>query len=225
MSDECGIYQNSVKFSCTSTDKACSGAKNAGLGIIAHSGPAHKNYVTEQARLSTYSTWPPALPQRPQELAQAGFFYTGLSDQVKCFYCDGGLESWEKQDDPWSEHQKWFSDCTFVKMMRSSEDKSTRTIQQDGGKQPTITNIKHKPKQNKKVKPVEQTTAMNMEELQKEIEILKEARNCKICMEKEASIVFLPCGHLVSCTHCAPSLQNCAVCRGRIQGLIRTFMP
>merc|ERR1719430_2197396 len=218
MSDECGRYQTHGKPSCTSTDRACSRTKEAALGIIAYNGPAHKNYVTEQARLNTYSTWPPALPQRPQELAQAGFFYTGLSDQVKCFYCDGGLESWEKQDSPWSEHQKWFSDCAFVKMMRHSEDKSKTTIQQDGGKQPTITSTKHKTNTNKKEKPVEETTAMNMEELQKEI--LKEARNCKICMEKEASIVFMPCGHLVSCTHCAPSLQNCAVCRGRIQGLV-----
>merc|ERR1719430_2004270 len=116
MSDECGRYQTHGKSSCTSTDRACSRTKEAALGIIAYNGPAHKNYVTEQARLSTYSTWPPALPQKPQELADAGFFYTGRSDQVKCFYCDGGLESWEPSDSPLQEHLKWFGDCAFVKM-------------------------------------------------------------------------------------------------------------
>eukprot|EP00092_Neocalanus_flemingeri_P026435 GFUD01028656.1.p1 GENE.GFUD01028656.1~~GFUD01028656.1.p1 ORF type:complete len:116 (-),score=34.37 GFUD01028656.1:226-573(-) len=69
-----------------------------------------------------------------------------------------------------------------------------------------------------------QTATSKLEGLQKEVENLKEARNCKICMEREASIVFLPCGHLCCCTNCAPALQICAVCRSPIQGLVRTFM-
>ena len=32
----------------------------------------------------------------------------GLSDQVKCFYCDGGLREWRDGDDPWQEHAGWF---------------------------------------------------------------------------------------------------------------------
>ena len=33
-------------------------------------------------------------------LAEAGLFYTGTSDRVKCWYCGGGLENWEQGDDP-----------------------------------------------------------------------------------------------------------------------------
>ena len=34
--------------------------------------------------------------------------FLGLSDQVKCFYCDGGLREWRDGDDPWQEHAGWF---------------------------------------------------------------------------------------------------------------------
>ncbi len=33
----------------------------------------------------------------------------GLSDQVKCFYCDGGLRNWQPHDEPWTEHARWFT--------------------------------------------------------------------------------------------------------------------
>ena len=39
---------------------------------------------------------------------------TGFSDNVKCFYCNGGLRNWEKGDDPWHEHARWFPTCRFV---------------------------------------------------------------------------------------------------------------
>eukprot|EP00092_Neocalanus_flemingeri_P009353 GFUD01010065.1.p1 GENE.GFUD01010065.1~~GFUD01010065.1.p1 ORF type:complete len:117 (-),score=22.42 GFUD01010065.1:99-449(-) len=70
----------------------------------------------------------------------------------------------------------------------------------------------------------DQNITGKLEGLQKEVERLREARSCKICMEKEASILFLPCGHLCSCANCAPALQACAVCRTTIKGLVKTFM-
>ncbi|KAG7257631.1 hypothetical protein CRUP_018386 [Coryphaenoides rupestris] len=32
----------------------------------------------------------------------------GHGDNVKCYFCDGGLRNWEPGDDPWQEHAKWF---------------------------------------------------------------------------------------------------------------------
>jgi hypothetical protein len=32
--------------------------------------------------------------------------FLGMSDQVKCFYCDGGLKNWQPEDDPWVEHAR-----------------------------------------------------------------------------------------------------------------------
>ncbi len=53
---------------------------------------------------------------------------------------------------------------------------------------------------------------------------LKDQRMCKVCMDAEANIVFLPCGHLVCCANCAPALRNCAVCRSLIRGTVRTYL-
>merc|ERR1719244_790460 len=60
--------------------------------------------------------------------------------------------------------------------------------------------------------------------LQDENARLKEQRTCKICMDGEVGVVFLPCGHLCCCVNCAPSLKDCPVCRSTIQGTVRTFL-
>jgi len=91
------------------------------IGIIRHSGPANAKYSTVEARTRTFREWPPALRQQPAQLAEAGFFYIGLSDQVKCFYCDGGLRNWQPEDDPWTEHARWFSECGFVRLVKGDE--------------------------------------------------------------------------------------------------------
>ena len=54
---------------------------------------------------------------------------------------------------------------------------------------------------------------------------LKEQRICKVCMDCEVSIVFLPCGHLVCCSSCAPALRTCPICRTLIRGTLRTYVP
>lgn len=46
---------------------------------------------------------------------------------------------------------------------------------------------------------------------------------CKVCLDREVSLVFVPCGHLVSCSSCADHLTDCPVCRKRITSKIRTF--
>ena len=40
---------------------------------------------------------------------------------VKCFYCDGGLRNWQAEDDPWTEHARWFSECGFVRLVKGDE--------------------------------------------------------------------------------------------------------
>lgn len=47
---------------------------------------------------------------------------------------------------------------------------------------------------------------------------------CKICMAEEMGVVFLPCGHLLSCVYCAPAITQCPMCRETIRGRVRTFL-
>jgi len=49
-----------------------------------------------------------------RDMANAGLYYLGTRDRVKCWYCNGGLQNWALYDNPWFEHAKWFPTCEFV---------------------------------------------------------------------------------------------------------------
>ena len=61
------------------------------------------------------------------------------------------------------------------------------------------------------------------ENMKKDLEKLNELKQCKVCMERDACIVFIPCGHLISCMECSPGLHNCAICRIPVKSTIRTY--
>ncbi len=46
---------------------------------------------------------------------------------------------------------------------------------------------------------------------------------CKICLDREIGVVFLPCGHQLACTQCAACITDCPICRKIIRGTVRTF--
>merc|ERR1719481_1070113 len=335
------------------------------IGILKHSGPLHPQHATLESRMRTFREWPPALKQQPAELADAGFYYIGLSDQVKCFYCDGGLRNWQSEDIPWVEHARWFSKCVFVRLVkgddfiaqclaerppekvglgeqgsrqvteeevrramgqaivrqvlsmgidasrvkmaiknqleasgnpfssaeqlitaafgvqREQERRSNRenlnpsgavlaglgehrqvsnSVGLESGPEDIMEvepvtlgeNVSLTPRNNSNNTSVQTTTStttptqptqvLKEEEtpnpsavanggppspaadLETENARLKEQRTCKVCMDGEVGVVFLPCGHLCCCVLCAPSLRDCPVCRTNIQGTVRTFL-
>ena len=56
-----------------------------------------------------------------------------------------------------------------------------------------------------------------------------EARTCTICLDKERSHIFLPCGHLVCCAKCAKKAKNeppnqCPMCRKPIKNMVKAYM-
>ncbi|KAK9871338.1 hypothetical protein WA026_011605 [Henosepilachna vigintioctopunctata] len=294
------------------------------LGVNTHKIPKKPSCATVESRLRTFSSWPSELIQTPEDLSQAGFYYEGIGDQVRCFHCDGGLRHWDPEDDPWTEHARWFPLCSFVKIVKGhdfivscSKAQVDNTILQE-----KLTNLKPKAKRRFNVTDAELdehmsseqvTTALNIglsidrvkralreklqqtgapfvradtlvlaavnlqieEEGRSEIEaectdnygdfmlkpttnhvtsddssptpsddvplakvpdlskklsleeenrILREQRLCKVCMDNEVGVVFLPCGHFATCVNCAPNLQDCPVCRTTIKATVRTFL-
>ncbi|KAM4797189.1 baculoviral IAP repeat-containing protein 2 [Rhinophrynus dorsalis] len=350
---------------------------------------------TKTARLKTFVSWPQWIPVRPTQLVEAGFYYVGRNDDVKCFCCDGGLRCWESGDDPWVEHAKWFPRCEYLlnirgqsfvcdvqeryphlldqllstsetqnseapcppiirlgtensqedeammnspmaqmalemgfnrmlvkktiqsKMLTSgenynnaealisdllsaqeeqSEEERDRQAEENTSDEISLlrksrlalsermtscslsildhllstsdlTKSEHEVLKQKtppllqaqelidtliiKGKTVVQTfknylkkhdpalfRELFMEQslkcispedysdlpMEEQLRRLQEERTCKICMDKEVSIVFIPCGHLVVCKDCAPSLRKCPICRGTIKGTVRTFL-
>ncbi|KAG8229322.1 hypothetical protein J437_LFUL007130 [Ladona fulva] len=67
-------------------------------------------------------------------------------------------------------------------------------------------------------------SASSLAALEEENRRYRESHLCKVCLDNEVGVVFLPCGHLVSCVHCAPSLKDCPVCRRSIGACVRTYL-
>ncbi|XP_021501539.1 baculoviral IAP repeat-containing protein 3 isoform X3 [Meriones unguiculatus] len=269
---------------------------------------------THPARIRTFCNWPSSALVPPQQLASAGFYYTGHSDDVKCFCCDGGLRCWESGDDPWVEHAKWFPRCEYLleikgqefvsqvqanfphllEQLLSTSDTPPEDEKSEAAKDLKLIRknkmmllqhltcvtpildcllsagaiteqecnaVKQKPQtlqartlidtvlakgntaatsfrnslqerdpvlykdlfaqQDTRSLPTDDIAALPMEE---QLRKLQEERTCKVCMDREVSIVFIPCGHLVVCKDCAPSLRKCPICRGTIKGTVRTFL-
>ncbi|XP_040469965.1 E3 ubiquitin-protein ligase XIAP isoform X1 [Falco naumanni] len=76
--------------------------------------PKNRAMCSEETRLKSFDSWPLDAQLTPKELANAGFYYTGVGDQVACFCCGGKLKKWEPSDRAWSEHKRHFPNCFFV---------------------------------------------------------------------------------------------------------------
>lgn len=98
------------------------------LGIQTFESPKKPNLCSLESRLRTFTQWPEDLIQTPDILAQAGFYYGGTGDLVRCFHCDGGLQHWDPTDDPWVEHAKWFPSCSFLKLVKGEEFIKTQLV-------------------------------------------------------------------------------------------------
>ncbi|XP_003741968.1 putative inhibitor of apoptosis [Galendromus occidentalis] len=55
------------------------------------------------------------------------------------------------------------------------------------------------------------------------VEEIPENMLCRVCMVHERGVVFLPCGHFVTCPSCAASVTECVMCRKPIVSTVRTF--
>lgn len=314
------------------------------LGIQQIQTPKREKYSCLDARIRTFSQWPRSDIQHPEVLATAGFYYLDIDDQVRCFHCNGGLRSWQKEDDPWYEHAKWFPKCQFVQLAKGSDyiqsvqeqtkpsleeamntepvqkalemglhegrirsatktrldttgrpyttvealvdavldgqhneeqgddedenNQSSSTIVQEVSRildtifnprassssmnqdDEPVQDIDHNTQRvqvtenaqtdeapKERTEPavesaVESSSVPNTIEsmesqqlsLEEENRKLKDARLCKICMVDEVGVVFLPCGHLVTCYQCATGVSACPLCRRSIKAYVRTFL-
>ena len=72
-------------------------------------------------RLKTFTifNWPLHKHTSMLDLAEAGLYYTGSSDAVKCFLCRVTLNDWKQGDIPSEEHKRLSPNCPFVKGERT----------------------------------------------------------------------------------------------------------
>ncbi|XP_046986426.1 baculoviral IAP repeat-containing protein 7-like [Schistocerca americana] len=189
------------------------------LGIAYSSKPLWPEFVTIDSRLKTYENWPISMKQKPETLSEAGFFYTGKGDQTVCFHCGKGLRYWEEHDDPWIQHAVWFPRCGYLVMAKGKS--FVDHIQQNKAKLTTAEGQANLGRQMSDIsanrKQVEENAIIGSS---------KESRIhfCKICAERERGLVFLPCGHVIACVECGPSLSVCPDCNTEISAKMRAHI-
>lgn len=176
-------------------------------------------FSIESLRLRSFEDWPKALKQKPEQLADAGFFYLQISDRVVCFSCGGGLRAWEDEDDPWEQHALYYGGCQYMRLIKGNDyrDEAIAKIRRaEENKQKTsATNCA-----SSDVAPTIDTPTNNSDPAYENLAAL---RKCKICFENESNSVFLSCGHIIACVKCASSLDVCPVCKRRIEKIIKVY--
>lgn len=172
-----------------------------------YNGPEMTECVDIKKRVQSFGLWPSAMVQRPREMAEAGFLYTGVGDKVQCFFCFGRMSNWEESDDPWEEHAYWVPTCQYVIIKKGLE--YVKKVNDEGRKG------NGRRKVNAKVK------ISQVEEMEIESDI---SEKCAMCYDKNRNICFLPCNHFASCGHCSFNTPNCPVCRATIQNRIPRYV-
>lgn len=197
-----------------------------------HSGPIHTIYATEQSRLATFKDWPRSLKQKPKELAEAGFYYTGHGDKTTCFHCGLGLKDWDENDDPWEQHARWYSKCSHVVLNKSIEfiqqvlntqpphlrrDAALELIRNNSGEisaEPSVSSI---------IPVSEALTVGTSNSGSNPSPPGDEGCLCRICYLERWDVLFLPCKHALACKKCAPLLATCPLCREPITATLRIY--
>lgn len=95
--DTCGKYGIEIKPNSFPEGETCATtrANLQRLLIPQNRGPTYSSYAIYDNRILSFAEWPKCMKQKPADLADAGFFYTGKGDQTLCFHCGGGLKDWE----------------------------------------------------------------------------------------------------------------------------------
>ena len=65
--------------------------------------------------------------------------------------------------------------------------------------------------------------APTVEDLEEELEALKDEHACKVCFDAPSDCVFLDCGHMCACRKCAARVKNCPICRRHIARTVPVF--
>ncbi|XP_071129053.1 baculoviral IAP repeat-containing protein 7-A-like [Mytilus edulis] len=105
---------------CTKSTSQNNQRESTALGVCLDK-PKYPKYAIRSVRLDSFNHWPQYLTQSPEEMVTAGFYFTGTDDHCRCFFCGGGLRSWEPGDHPWIEHARWYQKCAFLRQCKGDK--------------------------------------------------------------------------------------------------------
>ncbi|XP_062577389.1 death-associated inhibitor of apoptosis 2-like isoform X2 [Saccostrea cucullata] len=163
-------------------------------------------------RLSTFTDWPRQMSQQPEELAAAGFVYTGVGDRVQCSFCGLQLHKWEPNETAFHEHLRWFPQCPFITEYFQQPLSIISTSGSSVIVDPAV------------VREVLQCgfQQRDIEKAMSELSINKGP--CMVCANESRGTLFLPCTHICCCRWCGQLCCLCPLCRARVKARIQVYI-
>ncbi|XP_052810775.1 baculoviral IAP repeat-containing protein 7-A-like [Mya arenaria] len=151
-------------------------------------------------RMNTFDNW--QYKTSPTKLAKAGFYSIGYHDIVKCYSCGTSLRYLAEDDDPWAVHEQMSNLCPFLTNNAESSS-AARTSPRSVEKAPS---------------------EMSMSELKEDNRRRRAMLECRVCRERQACMLLIPCGHRAACGDCAPNISTCPDCKGDVTETLKTYM-
>lgn len=81
----------------------------------------YENYINLDSRRESFPKNFPIQEITAHEFSEAGFFFGGIGDRTKCFFCGVGLTNWNDIDDPWKQHAKFSPNCVYLEDRMGNE--------------------------------------------------------------------------------------------------------
>lgn len=86
------------------------------LGVLKHRMAVYPKYSTYGRRCKSFPE------DCYQMLAEAGFFYdSDMKDKIICYHCGGTLANWNKCEDPWIPHARYYPNCDFLRLVKGDD--------------------------------------------------------------------------------------------------------
>lgn len=83
---------------------------------------SNPKYAIHDNRMKSFKSWPNGYSYyQIQNLCDAGFYYTGISDKIQCFLCGVRLSNWNDSEIPLDQHIVWAPNCTLLKILKGKE--------------------------------------------------------------------------------------------------------
>ena len=207
-------------------------AEPLGRIISNHGGPAHNDYANPQKRRKNFEEiyYDPVWKNFPMEeeptasslknfgymdaskyptvneLVEAGLFCTNMYT-VCCYYCGMKIELWPVNmldSSPKAVHDLFFPQC-FLSQIRSLQPAKPveylpKSVPEDG-----------------EIEDGDDDDRVRADPTRPE---------CKLCLQNEANILTITCGHVIGCSECVGKLKFhvCPFCRTKIGGLLQMYI-
>lgn len=180
-------------------------------------------YTLLEKRQDSFKFFLPYTWQERMQLAESGFIYTREGDKVICYHCSLTLQNLNEEThvDPWRVHAELFPYCAHIRLCKGDKYILDILEQQPANVQQPRSVLENTNERTDGPGDHEEDVSLAIDELKKENESLKHSMACKICYDRQACIVALPCGHIVSCAQCFPALKKCPFCRKEMPERIR----